>query len=259
MASSAAQKEHFERLHDLYERHYYDRWSLYYRNEFLYPPLWDGLDLNGKRVAELACGSGHNSKALLTRYPQAELVGFDISPRACAAYRQNTGFPAVQLDLTRPLNNHFQFDQFDAVFIIGGLHHCVVDLRQSLLNVARMLKTGGVFMMNEPNSQYFLEFIRNVWYRLDNSFESGTEHALNHKRLLEISENTFECINVDYLGGPAYFGVLNSMILRVPLRLKPIVSPPLIALERVWNRIPLTSLQNVFVARWRRTDVTANN
>jgi hypothetical protein len=53
---------------------YFDRWSTKYREEFIYEPLWRGMDFAAKRVADLACGSGFNSEALLRRFPTAKLA-----------------------------------------------------------------------------------------------------------------------------------------------------------------------------------------
>lgn len=250
MKDSARQKQHYTKIHRIYEEHYYDRWSMRYRDKFIYPLIWQGLDLNGLTVAELACGSGHNSQALLARFPQARFVGFDISPSACSAYRDKLGFPALEVDLTKPIEVE---ERFDMAFVVGGLHHCVVDLDQTLKNVAKILKPGGTFVMLEPNARFFLEAVRQVWYRADGSFDSETEHALDHDVLLRQATPFFHPHSLDYFGGPAFFGVLNSMILRIPLWLKPLLSPPLMAAESLWNRMPGRVLHNVFLARWKRT------
>ena len=240
----------FEKIHDTYVAHYYDAWSMRYREEFIFPFISGGMDLNGKWVAELACGSGQNSLALRRHFPRIELRGFDISPSACADYERNLGFPARQLDLTKPIAID---ETFDLAFVIGGLHHCIADLPQTLVNVARLLRPGGVFVMLEPNCRFFLESLRKIWYRLDGSFDADTEHALDHDEILQSVRQYFRIAPPRYFGGPAYFGVLNSMILRIPLRAKPILSPPLIALERCWNRIPSRRMHNVFLGRWERT------
>mgnify|MGYP003348609058 FL=1 len=137
-------------------------------------------------------------------------------------------------------------------FVIGGLHHCVVDLDTTLANVARMLKPGGLFLMLEPNSRHMLEAVRRVWYRLDASFDHATEHALDHEALLAAGHGAFEAERVTYFGGPAYFLILNSMVLRVPLWTKPWIAPGATVAERLWNRLPGARWHNVFLARWRR-------
>jgi SAM-dependent methyltransferase len=244
-----SQAAHYERILADYDAHYFDAWSMRYRSEFVFGPMWRGLDLNGKKVADLACGSGFNSVALRERFPGARVTGFDIAPSACAAYQRATGFGARRCDLTGPLA---LAPEFDAAMIVGGLHHCVADLPQTLRNVAAMLRPGGIFMMLEPSSEFCLEALRNLWYRHDSNFDHANEHALRHDALLAAADGAFALHDLRYLGGPAYFAVLNSMILRIPLSAKRFLSPPLIAAERLWNRLPGRAPFNVFLARWQR-------
>jgi SAM-dependent methyltransferase len=250
MAESVKQKQHYETILAQYDLHYFDKWSTKYREEFIYEPLFRGLDFAGKRIADLACGSGFNSEALLKRFPTVIPTGYDITPMACQAYRERTGFAARRCDLTKPIENVSA--EFDAAIVIGGLHHCRADLHQTLRNVASLLKPGGIFMMMEPNSRYFLESVRNFWYRQDKLFDAENERALAHAELLALANDDFVCKDLKYFGGPAFFGILQSMILRIPLKVKPIISPPLTFAERIWNFIPGVLMHCAFLARWVR-------
>ena len=139
--------------------HYFDAQSMRYREEFIYDKLFSGLDLNGKRVADLACGSGYNSVALLARYPEIRVCGFDISSKACEAYPRNTGFPAYRTDLTLPI----AVDRpFDVAFVVGGLHQTAKDLPMAVQNLARLLKPGGLALFLEPNRGFYLETVRSL-------------------------------------------------------------------------------------------------
>jgi len=243
------QKAHFEQLHDTYEAHYYDKWSMRYRDEFIYNVLWGDLDLNGKKIAELACGSGHNTEALLKAFPRAEVVGFDISPPACRDYELRTGMPAKQVDLMLPWQDG---TGFDVVFIVGGLHHCVRGMPQVLDNVGRMLTPGGLFLMQEPNARFFLEAVRKIWYRNDKMFDAENEAAIDHNSIFSAAQPQFALQQIKYSGGPAYFLVLQSMILRIPRPVKHAISAPLIVIERLWDHLPGQRFHNTFLARWQR-------
>src|SRR5687767_2983809 len=166
---SSRQKAHYERIHDDYEAHYYDESSIAYRREFVYDELFDGLDFNGKTVADLACGSGFNSLEVLARFPHAHVVGFDISEKACATYRTLTGREAQELDLTA---GQLLGERFDVAMIFGGLHHCARDLPETFKTVAGLLKPGGLFLLYEPNRRYVLEGARQLWYRFDRYFDA---------------------------------------------------------------------------------------
>jgi SAM-dependent methyltransferase len=248
---SVKQQEHYDAIHDDYEEHYYDASSMAFRDRFVYDVMFEGLDLNDKVVADLACGSGHNSLAVLERFPRAQVMGFDVSPRACQAYRQTVGREAVQADLTAGLDLG---PRADVAMVFGGLHHCVSDLEGTFRTIGSLLRPGGLLLMWEPNRECFLEGARKLWYRFDRYFEASTEHALSESEIRRRAADRFEGMDCQYLGGPAYFLVCNSLVLRVPTGLKGSLSRPLFALEAAYNRLPGRQWFPYFIARWRRKD-----
>lgn len=249
-SSSERQAAHYHKVHDEYAAHYYDAASMRYRHEFFFDVAFEGLSLDGKCVADLACGSGYNSVALLERFPTALVTGFDISERACEDYQAVTGRPAVRLDITA---GRYEGPEFDAALVVGGLHHCVADLPGTLRTLGRMLKPGATLIMIEPNKRCFLEHARRLWYRWDRYFEEGTEGALDPNELLKLAGGMFEAEEKTvYRGGPAYFLILNSLVLRVPLKAKTMLAPPLFAVERAYNRLPGKAFFPYFIAKWRR-------
>lgn len=247
---SSRQKSHYTEIHDAYEKHYYDTSSMKYRSRFIYDWLFDKLDLNHGRIADLACGSGHNSLAAMERFRGVRTVGFDISEPACESYRRITGNPAHAIDLTRP--GDFS-EQFDAALVVGGLHHCVADLPQTLRNIASMLKPGGYLLMMEPSADFVLNVVRDKWYASDKYFDAQTEQALSHNELLKQASPFFQDEAVRYFGGLAYFLILNSLIMRVPLGIKPILWPVVKPVEIAFSNIPIHGLYPCFLARWKRT------
>jgi ubiquinone/menaquinone biosynthesis C-methylase UbiE len=249
-SDSIRQKAHNERIHDDYEAHYYDPSSMRYRRRFIMRPLLEGLDFNGKRVADLACGSGFNSLLLRERFPHVRTVGFDISESACEAYTRYTGNEAHAIDLTVPAVRE---EAFDGAIVIGGLHHCVSDLPQAIRNIAQMVRPGSWVLIMEPNAEYVLEHARTAWYRRDQYFDAQTEAALSHPALAATAAPWFDIESVRYMGGPAYFAILNSLVLRIPLGVKPLLEPLLYPIEAAINRVGIRALCPVFLARWRRT------
>jgi SAM-dependent methyltransferase len=247
---SSRQKQHYTAIHDDYEAHYYDAPSMKYRSYFIYDWLFDGIDLNNKRIADLACGSGHNSLALIERFEGVETIGFDISEPACGSYRRTTGHAAYPIDLTKP--NEIS-EQFDGAIVVGGLHHCVADLDQTLKNIARMVKPGGHLMMMEPSADFALNVVRDKWYASDKYFDAPTEQALSHSSILNQASPYFEVEAVRYFGGLAYFLILNSLIMRVPLGVKPFLWPVVKPIEAAFSNIPIPSMYPCFLAKWKRT------
>ena len=247
--SSAQQGEHYDRILEAYDEHYFDAASEAYRREFILDPLLADVDLRGKRVADLASGSGHTTLELMRRFPGVVVDGYDISPEACAQYTKNTGRPSYIADLTKGYDGEHQYD---AAIVIGGLHHCVVDLPAALGSIAAMLKPGGSLLMFEPNGKFALQSLRRVWYRLDRYFDADTEAALVHDELLALADGAFTCQRVRHFGGPAFFLVLNSLVFRIPLGLKRVIAGPLTQLERGYNRLPGRVAFSSFTAHWRR-------
>jgi SAM-dependent methyltransferase len=244
------QEAHYHKIHDEYSAHYYDRCSMDYRRRFVFEPLCKGIDLNGKRIADLACGSGHNSLLLRELYPSIQPEGFDLSSRACADYEYVVGAPAHQIDLTKSV----EIDQsFDAAIIMGGLHHCVSNLPATLGNISKMLRPGALLLMWEPNKRCFLERLRRLWYKADRYFEAGSEAALDPRELHALSGGRFAERQAVYHGGPAYFLVCNSLVFRIPLGAKPALSAMTFPLERVWNLIPFPTAHATFMAVWERS------
>lgn len=248
------QKQHYESIHDAYEAHYYDGPSMAYRHRFVYEPLLSGLDLNDNSVADLACGSGHNSLALRGYFPTVRTTGYDISSAACRDYRLRTGAEAHQIDLTQL----FEPDEVhDTALVIGGLHHCVLDMDVTLRNIARLIRPGGHFLMMEPNEDFLLSAVRRIWYRRDRWFEADTEAALKHDEIAARASPWFVPVWVQYFGGPAFYLIFNSLITRVPLCAKPALSTVLSPLEDAYNRLPGRAPFAAFLAAWHRTDAPA--
>jgi len=244
------QKEHYDAIHDAYESHYYDEQSMAYRERFYYAPLFSGLDLDGCAVADVASGSGHNSLAVLRRFPRAQLTGFEISARACEAFRRNVGRPCIEADLTRPLAYP---GTFDAVMVVGGLHHCIANLPMVFQNLATLLKPGARVLMIEPNREFVLDWVRRLWYRADRYFDSANEKALTHSEILAQAAPYFALDRLAYYGGPGYFLISQSLLFRLPKPIKRTISPGLMMFEQLCNLLPVRWLHPYFVARWVRT------
>ena len=250
-SARSGQKEHYNRIHDAYENHYYDRESMAYRERFYYAPLFAELDLNHCEVADIACGSGHNSLAVLGRFPTAKITGFELSTAACKAFRRNVGRPCIEVDFTRPLRHP---TQFDAAMVVGGLHHCVNNLPGVFHNLSNLVKPGGLVLMVEPNREFLLDWVRRVWYRADKYFDKMNERALNHAEILAQASPYFALERVAYYGGPGYFLISQSLLFRMPKSLKRAISPSLMTIESLVNAVSLKWIHPYFVARWLRTN-----
>lgn len=249
--TQVGQAEHYDHILDDYEKHYFDPTSLAYRERYIYRRMFDGFDLAGKRVIELACGSGFNTNALRRRFPDATVTGLDISPRSCRAYEANTDCPALVFDLTRAEQEVWP-EPADHVFVLGGLHHCIRDLPTTFANITRLLRPGGSLIMVEPNADFMLNRLRVAWYKADRWFQAQDEAPLRHDHLVQLAGAEFVTRRVTYLGGAAYFLILNSLIMRFPLWLKRLLAPALFVADDIYNLLPGKAPFPMFIAEWKR-------
>ena len=77
MHAEGTQRQHYNRIAADYEAQYGDPDGLNYREQFLYGPLFVGLDLKGRKVLEALSGSGHATEYLLNQ-KNARVTGLDI-------------------------------------------------------------------------------------------------------------------------------------------------------------------------------------
>ncbi len=106
------------------------------------------VDLTGKVVLDAGCGSGYSTELIARRFHPEELIAFDIMPQQVERARQR-GLSAnvFVADVT---DTGLPSARFDAVFVFGILHH-VPEWRRGLEEIQRLLKPGGILLIEEPD------------------------------------------------------------------------------------------------------------
>lgn len=226
VAVEARQRLNYDAIASEYHDHYDDPLSTRYRYEFFYDRIFAGVDLNGKRVLDAMCGTGGSAQYLLAR--GARVTGLDISPSTLQRYTDL--FPAAAAVEASILDTKLPDRSFDVVVIIGGLHHVQPHVSDALSEVHRLLEPGGIFAFVEPPAHTLVDVARKLWYRLDRYF-SDNEAAIDLDRLLEHHRSRFEPVSVHHGGGPGYFLVFNSLVLRIPHTVKNVIGDALIRFD----------------------------
>lgn len=246
--SERGQKEHYDTIIEAYESHYSDEHSRLYREEFINERLTAGLDLRGRKVLEAMCGGGPTTPHLLSR--GAAVTGLDISPKCVDLFRRaHPGCDAICASISR---TGLPDASFDAVVVVGGLHHLHPGLDAAMAELHRILKPGGYLCFAEASAGSLLDAARSLWYKADPLFESN-ERPIRLDELRAQNAGRFEFVSSSFHGNIAYLLVFNSMVFRVPPRLKDFYSPFLLKLERLLQRVFSSERTSCFViAQWRK-------
>ena len=247
MNTELLQQQHYDEIATAYGAHYGDRFSQEYRVKFFYQPMFENIDLFGCDVLEAMCGSGEASEYLLGK--GSRVTGLDISTVEINAFRRR--WPQCEAICGSILDSGLASESFDFVAVVGGLHHLHPNLHQAIQQIHRLLKPGGYFCFAEPHTGSAADWIRQLWYRYDKLF-ARNEAAVDVAALKKEFFSQFEFRKETYRGNVAYLLVLNSMVFRIPLRLKPLYSPILIGVEALLSNIQSKVFSCFVIAQWRK-------
>ena len=187
---------------------------------------------------------GHRSLA-----QGAEVTGLDISAEVLRLYCCK--WPQTESIQASIFNNSIPDSSFDAVFIVGGLHHLHPEVARAVREIYRILKPGGWFGFTEPHAGSIPDLARKFWYRFDKLFEEN-EAAIDLEALEAEFARHFEFIHTRYCGNVAYLFVFSSMVFRIPPKFKKYYTPLLLRLEKLINQFQNKRLACFVVGQWRK-------
>lgn len=103
------------------------------------------------KILDLGCGTGRLSNSLLQISDQ--VYGVDVSEEVLKIAK--TKYPQLKLTKSEVTNLPYQDNYFDLIIINGSLHHFFA-VEDTLKEVHRVLRAGGLFvLLGEPNKKYF--------------------------------------------------------------------------------------------------------
>lgn len=245
--SEAAQKARFDKEAIPYHQHFYDKYSKIYREKFINDTMCDGINLSESHVLEAMCGSGEMTEYLIKR--GAKVTGLDISSEMVKLFKKF--FPRCNAVCSSLLDNEFENNSFDYVFVVGGLHHMHPNIDKAIDEIYRILKPGGLFCFTEPHTESFPDLIRRTWYQMDDHFESN-EAAIDVDLLEFENSNRFEYISKRYMGNVGYIFILNSMALRIPISFKKYYSNILLQIESIILPMQSKKLSCFAICQWKK-------
>ncbi len=209
--------------------------------------MFENMDLSGLKVLDAMCGSGETTEYLLQK--DSRVTGLDISGEAIRHFRER--WPSCDAHCASILSTGFEGNSLDCVVIVGGLHHLHPHISEAINEVYRILKPGGYFCFAEPHKGSIPDRIRQFWYRHDSLFAEN-EAAIDIEALEREFSSQFKFIKQEYKGNLAYLFVLNSMVFRIPLRLKSFYSPVLLKVESIVERFRGKRLSCIAICQWKK-------
>lgn len=163
------------------------------------------IDLNKKVILDAGCGCGYSTELIIKEFQPEEIFAFDIAPNQIELTKQRK--LSVNLFVGSMTDIKIPSEKFDAIFIFGVLHH-VPEWRRALKEVNRMLKPGGVLLVEEPNKRtldraerywkiYHPKESRFKWPEFIKGLEDNEFHVVENKKIYADRLRSFMCIKLN--------------------------------------------------------------
>lgn len=189
------------------------------------------LNLNGKRVLDLACGSGGLTRKLKKINPSVAIFAMDFNAKAISyAKARDSGVDGLMYLVGDAENIPFKDNFFDAVIGLDMLDH-IPNYKECLREINRVLKKGGEIILTVENHHSLWPIVELVWDKFGQGRDYGNVHVAHFtpKTFTELIKNsgfsvqqfyTIHNLNTFfYLIGSYYPKSLNSFISRKKLGL----------------------------------------
>jgi len=111
---------------------------------------WLGMRkmLPGQDILEIGCGNGAGAALIMETFRPRSLKALDPDPAMLKLARRRLAGTVAEVIKGDAQNLPFDDASFDAVFNFGIVHH-LEDWRKGISEVARVLKPGGAFYIEE--------------------------------------------------------------------------------------------------------------
>jgi ubiquinone/menaquinone biosynthesis C-methylase UbiE len=155
----------------------------------------------GAVVLEVGCGRGAGADLILKEFQLDAIHAMDLDLemiRKAEKYLPSRQRKRVFMNTGDVTHLPYQSEFFDAVFGFGVLHH-VLDWRRGLAEISRVLKTGGIYFMEELYPTLYQNFItRHILLHpeQDRFTSSDLKTALEAQRLSITAAQEFKVVGI---------------------------------------------------------------
>ena len=108
----------------------------------------------GKHILEIGCGRGVGTKLIQKNFQARLIHAIDLDPRMIARAKKRVKDPAISFQVASAAHIPFEKNTFDAVIDFGIIHH-IPDWKNCLVEVHRVLKPGGEFLLEDLSIESF--------------------------------------------------------------------------------------------------------
>lgn len=201
--SSEEQTQYMQQYYKLQSKIYdATRWSFLFGRKRIIRELPLSQEQTS-RILEVGCGTGYNLVRLARQFPQAELIGLDVSPDMTALAEKNTLAFSERVSIRQApyQSGHQLFEgQVDAVLFSYSLTMINPQWSELVSQAKKDLKPGGLIAVtdfHDSQNQWFKKHMSNHHVRMDG-------------HLLPLLEREFTPINKEVR--TAYGGVWQYLI-----------------------------------------------
>lgn len=146
------------------------------------------LNLDGKKVLDLACGSGGLTRKLKRICRSATIFGMDFNAKAISyAKTRDSGVKGLKYLVGDAENIPFKDNFFDIVIGLDMLDH-IPDYKKSMREINRVLKKDGDVVLTVENHHSLWPVVEYLWY-LRSYF--GNARDLRHVHVVHFTPKTF--------------------------------------------------------------------
>lgn len=183
-------------------------------------------------LLDIGCGIGYVAMATKALFPDAEVVGIDISPDIIAKAMEHDSEHLIQYDVTTESSMPYESDRFDFAVCRMSIHHYPAVL-QHLREVHRLLKPQGTYLIIDvvPDRGQHNEWLNDLFMgREDGHVKFYT--LVEYESLLQQSD--YSVRSVEYF--PQLLDLSQKHMLYEPIKKMPSEFQEMVSFRQYHNR-----------------------